>query len=139
MVSEKKVLMQIHYIFALVVALSVGAAATAQAVDPSDVDLTKTSRNIHLSGELTPTEGHPYAGFWKTKCSDDSGLAIAPAGRGQYSVSFCGKGGCFKPGTYRPITPLVGDKDYKVESSTRIRVKGIDGNFRPNQRCWPAK
>lgn len=98
------------------------------------------SRNIHLSGRLDPTAAHPYVGFWKVKCSDDFGLAIAAAGPNLYSVSFCGPGGCFKPGTYRPDTPLVGDTNYKIVSTTRMQVGGGSGkNFTDYSRCWPNK
>src|SRR5688572_12681710 len=64
------------------------------------------------------TASHPYAGFWKDgHCDDEFGLSIAPAGSNSYSVSFCGPGGCFEPGTYRPNTSIVGDPDYKVIDS----------------------
>lgn len=74
-----------------------------------------------------PSETHPLAGFWKTDPNDSFGLAIAPADGNLYSVSFCGPGGCFKPGTYRPNTPLVGDEDYQVVSQDTLRVRGNDG------------
>lgn len=78
---------------------------------------------------------HPYAGFWKRPgCTDDFGLAIAPAGAGLYSVSFCGPGGCFKPGTYRPNTPLVGDSEYRPLDKDTIEVNGLDG-FAKYVRC----
>jgi hypothetical protein len=95
--------MPFHCLFALIFVLSLGSSAIAQ--DDELLDRSKNSLNIHLSGEITPTAGHPYAGFWKENCSKESGLAIAHAGRGLYSVSFCGPGGCFKPGAYRPNTP----------------------------------
>lgn len=74
-----------------------------------------------------PSETHPLAGFWKYNEGDNYGLAIAPAGGHLYSVSFCGPGGCFKPGTYRPDTPIVGDTDHQVISTDVIRVRGSDG------------
>lgn len=78
---------------------------------------------------------HPFAGFWKTPdCSDDFGLAVAPAGPLLYSVSFCGPGGCFKPGTYRPNTPLVGDSEYRIGDTNTIEVLGKDG-FIKYVRC----
>src|SRR5262249_23368560 len=78
---------------------------------------------------------HPYAGFWKQPgCADNFGLAIAPAGPGIYSVSFCGPGGCFKPGTYRPNTPIVGDSDYRVIDQDTIEVSSLDG-FSRYVRC----
>src|SRR5437773_5469636 len=60
------------------------------------------------------SEDYPLAGFWKIKKSDEWGLAIAPAGDGYYSISFCGPGGCFKPGTYRPNSKIIGDSSYRV-------------------------
>jgi hypothetical protein len=74
-----------------------------------------------------PSETHPMAGFWKTQSSDNFGLAISPAGVGKYSVSFCGPGGCFKPSTYRPDTPLIDDEDYQVINPNTLRVLGSDG------------
>jgi len=106
--------------------------------DPTS-DLTVTSRTIYLSGKLDPTPDHPCSGFWKHSCSEDFGLAIAPAGPNRYSVSFCGKAGCFRPGTYVPNTTLVGDGNYKIESPTRIVVKGMDEQFDVYLRCWPPQ
>lgn len=74
-----------------------------------------------------PSEAHPMAGFWKDSPTDNFGLAVAPAEGNLYSVSFCGPGGCFKPGTYRAITPLVGDENYQVVSTDTLRVRGRDG------------
>lgn len=73
---------------------------------------------------------HPFAGFWKPyDCTKPWGLAIAPAGSpGLYSVSFCGPGGCFEPGTYRPNTTLVNDASmYWVIDPDTIEVKKCDG------------
>ena len=78
---------------------------------------------------------HPYAGFWKEPgCRDEFGLAIAPAGSETYSVSFCGPGGCFKPGTYRPNTKLTGDSDYRIIDKDTIEVSGENG-FAKYVRC----
>jgi hypothetical protein len=78
---------------------------------------------------------HPYAGFWKQgACNDNFGLAVAPAGPGMYSVSFCGPGGCFRPGTYRPNTTLVGDSNYRIRGPDVIEVGGYDG-FSKYVRC----
>jgi hypothetical protein len=74
-----------------------------------------------------PSASHPMAGFWKTQSSDNFGLAVSPAGAGTYSVSFCGPGGCFKPGTYRPDTALVGDETYQIVDENTLRVQGRDG------------
>lgn len=79
---------------------------------------------------------HPLAGFWKDgHCDDEFGLAIAPAGPNLYSVSFCGPGGCFEPGTYRPNTPIVGDSEYRVMDDNTISVSTKDGEFQRYSRC----
>jgi hypothetical protein len=81
-----------------------------------------------------PTAEHPLAGFWKSGgCADQFGLAIAPAG-GLYSVSFCGPGGCFAPGTYRPNTSIVNDSNYRVLDNNTIEVAGR-GGFTKYVRC----
>lgn len=74
-----------------------------------------------------PSASHPMAGFWKTQSSDNFGLAVSPASTGKYSVSFCGPGGCFKPGTYRPDTALAGDVAYQIVDENTLRVQGKDG------------
>ncbi|MEK6664718.1 MAG: hypothetical protein AABY73_12725 [Pseudomonadota bacterium] len=74
-----------------------------------------------------PSASHPMAGFWKTQSSDNFGLAVSPAGANKYSVSFCGPGGCFKPGTYRPDTTLAGDQDYQIVDQNTVRIQGRDG------------
>ena len=74
------------------------------------------------------------AGFWKDHCEDDFGLKIEPAGGEQYSISFCGPGGCFEPGTYRPNSPIFGDQAYRVIDADTIEVLGGDG-FSTYYRC----
>jgi hypothetical protein len=85
-------------------------------------DATRTAERT-----ATPSESHPMAGFWKQECQQNFGLAIAPADAQTYSVSFCGPGGCFKPGTYRSNTSLVTDDKYDVVDTTTLRVYGHDG------------
>ncbi|MGB9237166.1 MAG: hypothetical protein WCC04_22380 [Terriglobales bacterium] len=74
-----------------------------------------------------PSSEYPFAGFWKTQCSDTSGLAIAPAGDGYYSISFCGPGGCFEPGTYRPNSRIANDPNYHIINNDEIEVSGKGG------------
>ena len=83
------------------------------------------------------TASHPYAGFWKDDghCDEEFGLAIAPAGPGLYSVSFCGPGGCFEPGTYRPNTPLVGDPAYRIIDGDTLGIGVQGGDFQRYVRC----
>ncbi|HLO65537.1 MAG TPA: hypothetical protein VK188_00860 [Holophaga sp.] len=75
----------------------------------------------------TPSPEFPLAGFWKIDPKDEFGLAIFPAGSGYYSISFCGPGGCFKPGTYRPNSRIVGDPSYVVVNDDAIKVSTSDG------------
>jgi hypothetical protein len=70
------------------------------------------------------------AGFWKDHGEDEFGLKIEPAGGEECSISFCGPGGCFEPGTYRPNSPTFGDQAYHVIDAETIEVLGGDG-FRP--------
>lgn len=94
-----------------------------------------TDENRAAEENAVPTESHPLAGFWKDRdCSDNFGLAIGPASEDMYYVSFCGPGGCFEPGTYRPNTPIQGDPHYKVISLNIIEVRGRDG-FTTYFRC----
>jgi hypothetical protein len=85
-----------------------------------------------------PSPGQPpgpsLAGFWKENCKQDFGLWIAQAGGGLYSISFCGPGGCFEPGTYRPNSAIVGDPKYRVKDAQTIEVLGLDG-FAAYTRC----
>jgi len=75
-----------------------------------------------------PSASHPYAGFWKEGgCANNFGVAIAPAGDSRYSISFCGPGGCFEPGTYRPNTTLSGDPNYRIVDDNNIELRTITG------------
>jgi hypothetical protein len=112
-----------YLVCVLILACSTGAANAA-----ADADREAEKAAV-------PTAQHPYAGFWKSDdCSDRFGLAISPAGQGMYAVSFCGPGGCFKPGTYRPNTKLVGDPNYRVLDKDTIEVRGALG-FSKYVRC----
>ena len=94
------------------------------------------SASTHLPNP-TPSKSHPYAGFWRDDghCDEEFGLSIAPAGPSMYSVSFCGPGGCFEPGTYRPNTPLVGDPNYQVIDRNTIGVGVKGGGYQRYVRC----
>lgn len=124
---------------ALLLALTCNAQQAPSPTAPDErIDPGKTSANIHLSGAMNPTPAHPYAGFWKADCRADIGLAIAAAEPGVYSVSLCGPGACYKPGTYSPNTKLVNDDNYKIQSPTRLEVKRADGSFTAHARCNPV-
>lgn len=114
----------------VLMALGVSALTSAETTIPS------------REAELTaiPTADHPYAGFWKSNdCTDRWGLAISPSSSpGLYSVSFCGPGGCFTPGTYRPETTLTNDEKYWVIDVNTIEVGGcgkFEGSFTRYVRC----
>jgi hypothetical protein len=95
----------------------------------SGIDRSRAAEKLAV-----PSKEYPLAGFWKRDRSDNFGLAIAPAGNGLYSISFCGPGGCFKPGTYRPNSKIIGDKDYKVIDNDNIDVSAV-GGFARHVRC----
>ena len=81
------------------------------------------------------TAEFPLAGFWKPDdCSPAFGLAIDPAGDDFYSISFCGPGGCFEPGTYRPNSKIHDDPAYEVLDTDNINVK-TDGRVTHYVRC----
>ena len=85
---------------------------------------------VHLSW------GTDFTGFWRTDCSDGHGIQIKPAGNESYSVSFCGPGGCFDPGTWTPNTRIEGDQKYKIISPGELRIKRTDnGDFFVYKRC----
>ncbi|HLA79120.1 MAG TPA: hypothetical protein VJU18_16200 [Vicinamibacteria bacterium] len=70
-------------------------------------------------------------------CDDDFGLKIEPAAGDLYPISFCGPGGCFEPGTYRPNSPIFGDQAYRVIDGNTLEVLGGDG-FSKYYRCSSA-
>ena len=114
-----------------IVLLALSASALTSAHSP------KLSREAELTA-IASAE-FPYAGFWKTPdCRPEYGLAIAPAGsQGLYSLSFCGPGGCFAPGTYRPNTRLIDDEKYGVVNMNTIDVRGckLTAPFTRYVRC----
>ena len=79
--------------------------------------------------------GANYTGMWRSSCNQAFGLQIKPVNETLYSVSFCGPGGCFRPGTYRPNTKIEKDPLYRVLSPTQIMVKLADGNSELYNKC----
>ena len=71
-----------------------------------------------------------FTGFWKVNCSDAFGVQIKPQGEKLYSVSFCGPGGCFAPGTWTPNTTIVGDPHYRVLDPKTLEIQHGDGWLR---------
>jgi len=77
-----------------------------------------------------------FSGFWKSSCGDAFGVQIKSAGGDFYSVSFCGPGGCFAPGTWTPNTSIVGDPKYKVESPTQLSIQKSDATgYNTYKKC----
>lgn len=68
-----------------------------------------------------------FTGFWKWRCSDDWGVQIKKQTGALFSVSFCGPGGCFEPGTWMPNTPIVGDPQYHYVNPTTLAIQHGDG------------
>jgi len=114
--------------FAVISVVSVNIYAFYRMIAIDTNDPGKDSANIETT--LQYDDSYPFVAFWKEDCSDDFGLAIDKVGNGMYSVSFCGPGGCFKPGTYRPNTVLLGDVNYRIVNKDIIEVLGQDGYSR---------
>jgi hypothetical protein len=68
-----------------------------------------------------------FTGFWKWHCSDEWGVQIKKQTENLFSVSFCGPGGCFEPGTWMPNTPIVGDPKYRYVNPTTLEIQHGDG------------
>ncbi len=68
-----------------------------------------------------------FTGFWKWRCSDDWGVQIKKQTGNLFSVSFCGPGGCFEPGTWMPNTPIAGDPQYHYINPTTLAIQHGDG------------
>jgi len=91
--------------------------------------------NWYVEQNAVKSESHPLAGFWKDdKCKDPWGWAIGPAGSGLYYISFCGPGGCFKEGTYRPNTSIIDDPKYNIVDDNTIMFKS-KGEWTKHVRC----
>lgn len=65
-----------------------------------------------------------FTGFWKVNCTDAFGVQIKKQPGNLFSVSFCGPGGCFAPGEWRPNTPIIGDPKYRILNRTTIEIGG---------------
>ncbi len=70
-----------------------------------------------------PTDEFPLAGFYKVKATENFGFAIGPTEDRKYYISFCGPGGCFKPGTYFPNTTILDDQNYQIIDNDTIKFK----------------
>jgi hypothetical protein len=118
----------------LLLVVALGVVATGEyLLTPDRRDASRNSENASRSLKRDPN--YPLTGFWKVSCSDNLGLLIEPSKKsGKYSVSFCGPGGSFKPGTYRPDTTILNDPMYRVLNNDTIECKGQDG-FSKYMRC----
>jgi hypothetical protein len=113
--------------------MTLGAVSIALLSQNDTHDRSSNSANVATT--LVPSTEYPLTGFWKNSCTENFGLAIKPAAEPRiYSVTFCGPGGCFKPGTYRPNTAIVDDPAYRVIDQETIEVEGHDG-FSRYVRC----
>lgn len=66
-------------------------------------------------------------GFWKGHCSDAFGVQIKKQTANLFSVSFCGSGDCFEPGTWEPNTPIVGDPHYRLINPATLAIEHSGG------------
>jgi hypothetical protein len=96
-------------------------------------DKGKDSSNIELF--LKPDPEYPLVGFWKVKCKNSYGIAIDKVGNGFYSISFCGPGGCFKPGSWTPNSQLINDPGYRIVNNDTIEMKQQGGSITTYHRC----
>jgi hypothetical protein len=110
---------------ALVVILALAGLADPSAAQP--VGFVPTAG-------LTDMARPDLAGFWKVDCGHNFGVKIEHAGGDLYSLSFCGPGGCFEPGTWAPNSPIFGDSRYRVLDRDRIQLPFGDG-FNTYHRC----
>lgn len=113
--------------------LLVGLAQTGYVLTLDTHDSSRSSANAVQSLNRDPT--YPLTGFWKGSCTEDFGLLIEPTKEAAtYSISFCGPGGCFKPGTYRPNSLIAGDPMYRIVDKDTIEVQASD-RFLKYIRC----
>jgi hypothetical protein len=82
-------------------------------------DFSVNDRNIKSPA---PDPEYPYIGIWKTNPKNRFGVIIEKADNGMYSVSFFARGR-FKPGKWKPNTPIIGDPDYAIINKNTIYIK----------------
>jgi hypothetical protein len=116
--------------------LALLVAQLALVIQMASVDTADSARSsANAAGTLKADPAFPFTGFWKTDCAQNFGLVVEPSGKANtYAVSFCGPGGCFRPGTYRPDTTILNDPSYKVVDDDTIDVLSKDG-FTRYARC----
>jgi hypothetical protein len=90
------------------------------------IPLSINPNTAFVINKLHPTQRMPFIGFWKGNSYEQFGVAIADAGNGLYSLSFCGPGGCFEPGEWRQNTTIVNDPRYRIIDSNTIEFVGTN-------------
>lgn len=92
----------------------------------------------YLAAENHPGQRDPtkdFTGFWKRECDQAFGLQIMHHGdEGEYSVVFCGPGGCGDASESRP-TFITGDKGYEVVSEEELIMVSPSGERTTYYRC----
>jgi hypothetical protein len=109
----------------LILAGLAGVAIVGCGCPGSDVDYSRAVEKLAV-----PSTEYPLAGFWKWSDPpqpNDAGVAIAPAGNGMYSISFCGTVADFRPGEWTDNSKIYGDPSYKVVDLNTIEIKGEGG------------
>lgn len=123
--------------YALLLALAIlfGREHTHE-IGKDEVDFTRNSTNIESL--LRPHKNFPYVGFWKSKCTDDFGLAIEAGADGKYTVAFCGPGGCDGRKNLEH-TSITDDPHYRIIDQNTIAVTSLSGADDIRYRCAPIK
>jgi len=88
---------------------------------------TDFGRHWEVERDAVASPSHPFGGFWKSDLSNEFGIAVGPYGEGKYYVCFCGPGGCFAKGAYRPITSLTSDQEYRIIDANTIEIHSSTG------------
>ncbi|MGT2435023.1 hypothetical protein ACU4GH_03185 [Bradyrhizobium betae] len=71
------------------------------------------------------TAAPDFSGAWKRDCAKTYGLKIWRNDDYQFSVAFCGPGGCGTP-ALMAHTPIAGDPKFKVVSDSEIGLRRVD-------------
>jgi hypothetical protein len=91
--------------------------------------------SLLFARDLRADEKVDLSGVWKITCDTFWGLEIARVNPNEYSISFCGTGGCGPPGVWAPNSPIVGDSAWQVISSTELKRPRRDGQIVDWHRC----
>lgn len=83
-----------------------------------------------------------FSGFWQTHCGLAFGISIERLDQGaDYSINFCGPGGCSETGQYRPVSTIVDDPAYRVVNANHLMISNLGGGqryFRCNLETRPV-